>query len=317
MQVVDGVYRIDASCMGAWLSLYLVHGSRWCLIDSGIASSPQQQIFPYLRSLGVPLSDLELVVNTHGHFDHFGGNGAIKTANPNTKFAIHCIDRGWAENYLRHYYQMYLSAFPGVWDPDEAFRDLLLEWCGTEVAIDIVLTGDSIIDLGDGVQLRVIEAPTHSPGHVLLHDERRSLLFVGDVIQGRGTPVEGGPQAFPYYDSLDAYRNNLQMIRNLSPEIVLTAHKDVLRGDEIERELMEAEIFCDELHEMVTQSVARRGDVSLSEVVDDIHAQWPQYDRALQIFGTCNSHLDTLSAEGSLTTTVENGIKYWHTTGGM
>ena len=56
----------------------LTRGARLALVDSGASDSPGLAIEPALRELGLHWSDLDYLINTHGHPDHLGGNGEVK-----------------------------------------------------------------------------------------------------------------------------------------------------------------------------------------------------------------------------------------------
>src|SRR6266571_7426092 len=91
--ISDRVYRIQAPYEGNAVHLYLVRGARLALIDSGAGDSPQAAFGPALRELGLDWSDLDYLLNTHGHADHAGGNGELKAAAPQVQIAIHQDDR--------------------------------------------------------------------------------------------------------------------------------------------------------------------------------------------------------------------------------
>src|SRR6476469_5676034 len=92
-RVSERVYRIQAPYDGNAVHLYLVRGSRLALIDSGAADSPDAAVAPALRELGLQWSDLDYLLNTHGHPDHAGGNGELKAAAPRVEIGIHPGDR--------------------------------------------------------------------------------------------------------------------------------------------------------------------------------------------------------------------------------
>src|SRR5438128_2898114 len=91
--ISERVYRVQAPYGGNAVHLYLVRGARLALIDSGARDSPLAAVEPALRELGLEWSDLDYLLNTHGHADHAGGNGELKTAAPEVEIAIHSADR--------------------------------------------------------------------------------------------------------------------------------------------------------------------------------------------------------------------------------
>src|SRR4030081_2672834 len=91
--VSDRVFRVQAPYEGNAVHLYLVRGAKLALIDSGAGDSPEAAVASALRELGLDFSDLDYLLNTHGHADHAGGNGELKAAAPRVEIGIHPADR--------------------------------------------------------------------------------------------------------------------------------------------------------------------------------------------------------------------------------
>ncbi len=105
--------------------------------------------------------ELGVIVNTHGHFDHVGGNKAVKEAT-GADLMIHKQDAPM----LAHLTQA--AAAWGMRAEESPAPDRLLE------------DGDRI-DFGD-LHFEVIHTPGHSPGGICLHVEAEQALFVGDTL---------------------------------------------------------------------------------------------------------------------------------------
>src|ERR687888_933680 len=91
-EVRERVVRIQAPYQGNAVHLYLIRGARLALIDSGASDSPEVAVEPALRELGLRWSDLDYLLNTHGHPDHAGGNGEVKAAAPQAEIGLHRAD---------------------------------------------------------------------------------------------------------------------------------------------------------------------------------------------------------------------------------
>ena len=79
VQIHPAIYRIETPFgQGATVYLYLLKGERLALVDTGAADSPRRILQPALAEIGLNLSDVEVILNTHIHTDHSGGNLPMK-----------------------------------------------------------------------------------------------------------------------------------------------------------------------------------------------------------------------------------------------
>ncbi len=68
-----------------WIDVLLVSdGERTVLIDSGVPETAESVILPALKGLP-PLS---LIINTHSHSDHAGGNPVLQAAYPDCRISV-------------------------------------------------------------------------------------------------------------------------------------------------------------------------------------------------------------------------------------
>jgi hydroxyacylglutathione hydrolase len=104
---------------------------------------------------------LAVIVNTHGHFDHVGGNKAVKAAT-GAELMIHSADAPMLKLATQS------AAAWGMRTEESPAPDRLLE------------DGDQI-DFGN-LQFKVIHTPGHSPGGICLYVEKEQALFVGDTL---------------------------------------------------------------------------------------------------------------------------------------
>ena len=126
------------------------------LVDTG-AGHNKDYLFSKLRQNGVEPENIEMVVNTHCHFDHIGGNHFF----PNAKIAIHKLDAISIKN------KDTLGTSLNVFDIEGNCR------------VDIELEeGDKIADF------EVIHTPGHTKGGICLWDGEN--LISGDTIFSGG-----------------------------------------------------------------------------------------------------------------------------------
>ena len=117
------------------------------------------------------------IVNTHGHVDHAGANGALKEAFPAARLCIGAADA------------------PMLTDAAASLA-ALFGGSGDGPPADVLLEDGQELGFGSCV-LKVLAAPGHSRGGVCLLDERSDVpqLFCGDLIFRGGvgrTDLPGG-----------------------------------------------------------------------------------------------------------------------------
>src|SRR2546422_684924 len=82
VELYKNVFQIQSLFGGRNLFQYLFAGANFVLVDTGIATTPEETILPYLDRLKISPERLTLVVVTHPDLDHQGGNDAMKRAAP-------------------------------------------------------------------------------------------------------------------------------------------------------------------------------------------------------------------------------------------
>lgn len=294
----DEVVALDAGFEDAPNLVYLVGagGPSCTLVDAGIASTPGDRILPALAHMGVAVTDVVRLVNTHGHHDHRGGNGAMKDANPSLEIACHRVEQGWVEDVETYVRELYLDV-PGPWTPSATFLERVRRLSGADLPVDRLL--DDGETLGEGrARLDVHHVPAHSPGHVVLFHPTSRTLFTGDALQGEGTPLQRRAPFFPLYDSVTRYRTSLDRFEALAPEVVATSHLGVRRGSEAAELVAVARRMVDAVEGEVRDAVRRQEVTTVAEAVSAVHTRWPHYDLGAQIFRTVHAHLRQLVDDG-------------------
>lgn len=149
---------------------FLIESDKTVLIDSGM----EEEI---LDEISVNLDDriIDMLVNTHCHYDHIGNNPNIKKKfNPKT--AMHEKDAYALKNVKG---ATYASFFDSEMD---------------DFDFDVIFEGGERIDLKDHC-LEVVHTPGHTEGSICLYDKETKSLFSGDTIFDEGfgrTDLFGG-----------------------------------------------------------------------------------------------------------------------------
>lgn len=112
-----------------------------------------------LMALAKEKLTVSAIINTHGHFDHVGGNKPLKDAT-GADLMIHPLDAPMLDHLARS------AAAWGLRAENSPKPDRLLE------------EGD-MIECGT-IQFKVLHTPGHTPGGISLHAD--NALFVGDTL---------------------------------------------------------------------------------------------------------------------------------------
>jgi glyoxylase-like metal-dependent hydrolase (beta-lactamase superfamily II) len=146
-----------------FVPVYVIDAERLAVVDTGVKSGAEV-IFDYIESLGRQPEDVEFVVNTHGHFDHVGGNGVL-AERTQPRFFSHERDRAIIENLE---YQERIRPVGNMRERNTS---------GSVKVTDIVDEGD-VIDLGGDVRMEVLHTPGHSPGSIFLYIPSEGAFFL-------------------------------------------------------------------------------------------------------------------------------------------
>lgn len=188
-----------------WLSSnnILIQGAGGtALIDSGYCTHVEQTLALVDSALqGRPL---DLLLNTHLHSDHCGGNAALQARYP--ALQTH-IPPGHAD-YVR------------VWDAYALSYTPSGQSC-PQFALTATLQPGSTMTLGD-LQWQVHAAPGHDPHSVILFEPNSRTLVSADALWEKGFGV-----VFPELDGEGAFEEvaaTLDVIEGLNPATVIPGH---------------------------------------------------------------------------------------------
>jgi len=222
-QVHPQVFRVPAPFVNGVAEIYVLLGKQVALIDTGVLGSVPQYVEPALAALNVRLSEVDLVINTHAHPDHIGGNEMVKRAGV-AKFAVHAADvplTAGPEAFLGCPHDISeLFRLAGREDLVVERRAFLLANVGREVPPDRQLRDGDELDLGRGMLLRVLHTPGHTPGSISLYWEREGILFTGDSLQGRGLR----PGWMPLYFYAAEYMRSAARLNELPMRTLCLGH---------------------------------------------------------------------------------------------
>lgn len=244
--------------------LYLLKGDRVALVDTGAADSPREVLEPALAEIGLDLSQVSLILNTHAHLDHSGGNLETKHVS-GAPIHVHVADLFMAQS-TEAQVEFHTAPLRVLEFPEEAVQervDHVLRNAGPAAGADVLLSDGEMIDLGAGIQLRAVHCPGHTPGHVCYYWESEGVLFSGDALQGQGSR----PGGYPYYFNARDYRRSLAAVARLNVRTLCLGHaflggtlvnSPTRTGAEVGLFLQESMRVADTLHRAAAEAVRQK-----------------------------------------------------------
>jgi glyoxylase-like metal-dependent hydrolase (beta-lactamase superfamily II) len=206
---------------GGNVFLYLLRGERIALVDTGVEHTPTEVLQPALAEIGLALSDIDLILNTHAHLDHAGGNGEMKKL---SKASIHLHrDDLFMANSVQAHAEFMTAPLIALDFPAEAIKERAEQTiCSTGQAVgaDVVLSEGDTVDLGKGIVLRVVHNPGHTPGSISYFWESEGILLAGDGVPGMGSR----PGAYPLYFDACTYRRSLAKLSQMDFRMMCLGH---------------------------------------------------------------------------------------------
>jgi glyoxylase-like metal-dependent hydrolase (beta-lactamase superfamily II) len=201
------------------VNCYLIEtGDGYVLIDTG-SSNSRQELVEELEMAGCKPGFLNLILLTHGDFDHIG-NAAYLRETYGGKIAMHPDDAGMAERG---------DMFVNRKQPNLLIRRLLPLFTGFGRAERF--SPDFLVEDGDdlseyGIEARVVSIPGHSKGSIGilmagtdLSTGSGPVLFCGDLLESTKTPVLNS-----LTDDLTAANASIQKLGSMNIGTVYPGH---------------------------------------------------------------------------------------------
>jgi glyoxylase-like metal-dependent hydrolase (beta-lactamase superfamily II) len=244
VEVHPGIYEIflPLPMRPTIINVYLIdcHG-KWALIDTGM-NSPEsiRTLEEAFAQVGIKLEDLDTLIATHHHIDHFGASGEIRRRS-HAETYIHQLEIERANRML-----LFGTMGPGDRPesrafflkhgfPIEQFNPIGMrpQWMGTSMYSPVTekhhaINDGDVLTVGDRT-LEFIWTPGHSPGHNVVYLRKEKVMIVGDHLLPKITPHVGVYPDNPEGNPLGDFINSQLKVQPFDVELVLPAHGGVYR----------------------------------------------------------------------------------------
>lgn len=224
--------QIDSIALGVG-NVYVIRDKSTILVDAGDTQKTQAFV-KGLEKISLDPKEIELVVVTHGHFDHIGTAADIKKLT-GAKIAMHEMEKESLEKGL-------VPLPPGL----NLWGTVMVGYMKTFMLpfrtiiptnVDIILDNKEFSLAEYGVPGKVVHTPGHSVGSVSVLLDTGDA-FVGDLAMnefplriGAGFPVFG--------DSIKEIKDSWSRLLEMGAKMVHPAHGDAFPVSVIEEALAE------------------------------------------------------------------------------
>ena len=177
---------LDGVSVLYWVAAYLIGG---ILIDTGCDYS-KKELGDFLKD-----KQISVIVNTHYHEDHVGGNTLLVE-----RFRLGALAHVDTVRLMNRTYELY------------PFEQEIWGYPDSSTATPI----GAVVKEGT-VSLRVIETPGHCKGHISLFEEERGILFSGDIWVGER------PKTARTEEDVHELISDLRKFEELRPKIMFAS----------------------------------------------------------------------------------------------
>ena len=182
-----------------------------------------------------------------------------------------------------------------------------------EKRIDFKYVNDGDVLNYGGYELKAIETPGHTPGHMCLYDEKKKILFCGDHILGTITPnicIEISSD-----NPLKDYIDSLKKIDKLDVEILLTAHGTPVENmhERIAELLKHHEERLAEVEKILGDQWKTSYECARDMTWEIECRNWDEFPAPQKWFATGEaiSHLQYLYSQGRVIREEKDGVYYY------
>lgn len=315
---MDDVHRIQIPTpfhVGR-VNCYVFTGNSLTLLDPGPATEDAyEELSAGLEDLGFTIADVDQILISHPHMDHFGlanrvveESGSVAVAHSDaTEPLVDPVDHFERE-------QKFFRPFLETMGVPEEYAESAIRLPEAYVdyqyplSVDRELTDGDTVDVGR--DLAVVHTPGHAPGSVCFVSEPDAVAFTGDHVLGHITPnplltlVPGTDDERTR--SLPTYVDSLQTIREVGASVGHGGHGESM--PDLDGRVQAILDHHRDRKENIADILAATGPVSPYDVMQEMFPDLP----ATEVFSGMSEvigHLDLLEDEDRVDIDERDGVR--------
>lgn len=303
------------------VNVYVIGDDQLALIDTGPKTEEAiDALHSGLASVGLSLRDIDYVIVTHAHEDHYGL--ARFVANVGAKVYTHMANVPLMAKREQEWHRVYnvvqrrLLFSAGV--PEEIIDAVqpaidFIETCGEQVNVDKALDDGDVIHVGRK-KLIVVHTPGHARGAICLYSPEERALFGGDHLLAHvssnaviDAPLDCGDCRSR---SLVDYLASLRRVYDMDISVVYPAHGEEIRDH---RSLIDERLAFYERRKHDVLEILGKTEKTPYQVAIELFPKVGPLEVFLAVSEVIG-HLDLLEDEGKVSwENVDGVIRYFRT----
>lgn len=308
MEIASGIHRIEAPLGDRFVCMFLLVGEdATMLIDTGLASMPQDNLIPYMEQAGLDVGSIRFVLNSHIDFDHTGGNQPIREIAPQAMIMCHEFDRPMIDDVevmIASRYSVY-NADHGIDETDES--KAFIRENSKQMPVDLGIKGGEVLHLGAGWYVEVIHTPGHSRGHISVYDPRSKTMLIMDAVLWNAVLTKEGNPAFPpTYRYVDTYLSSIHRISGYDLNLMATSHYPISDGTgAIDEFLGESRSFVDRVETVLRETLQKASSpMTMKEIISELSPKLGSWsdDAGSYLVWPLTGHIERLQLYGLINT---------------
>jgi glyoxylase-like metal-dependent hydrolase (beta-lactamase superfamily II) len=262
------VFLIDLKPGGFshFIASYVIKAKKVAIVESGpVATLPN--LLAGLREINVSTKDVDYIAVSHVHLDHGGGAAKLLGYLPKAKLVVHKRgvphivnpDRLWtqARQVLGKVAELYEKPVPVSEERIVAAEDGM------------------VLDLGEGVELTVLETLGHASHHQSLYEKSSRGIFPGDAAGIYIPEFDVIIPTTPPPLHLETALASIEKLEQLKPEVIYYSHFG--KADNAQEKLKTHASQLKLWAEIVTEKM--REEATLEEMEEEIERRDPALNK--------------------------------------
>ncbi len=276
-----------------FIASYVIKAKKIAIIETG-PTATVPNLLTGLEEIEVDKRDVGIVAVSHIHLDHSGGAGTLLSHLPNAKLVVHKRGAPHIVNPIK------------LWAQSREVLNEIAGLYGEPVPVDskrMILSEEGMTyDLGENVELRVIETLGHASHHQSFYEKRSQGIFPGDTAGVYIPEFDAMIPTTPPPFHLQTTFASIQKLQQLRPKQLFFSHFGRARfaSERLRRYSNQLRLWADIVVEKLKM------DVSVEDIREEIEKRDPYMCKV-------RDHVKThpIINKGTIPQSIEGFIEYF------